>query len=234
MLVVIRSIFAYLLLLLITRILGRKLMSHMTFFDFSLGIMIGAIAGALAIGSDLNGKSITIALVTTGITAFILDLLYLKSYRVRKFINSEPLVVIENGKIIHQNLKKVRFSIESLLMLLRKQKIFDINDVEFAILETNGKLSVLPKSQKTTVKPSDLGLSTKYKCLMKDIIIDGKIMLENLRDAKLDTNWLYNSLKNQGISSEKQILYAGLNSEGNLYLSRFKNYEETEGVHGIE
>jgi len=113
--------------------------------------------------------------------------------------------------------------------------VFNISDVEFAIMENNGKLSVLKKSQKQTVTPSDLNLPTAYIGLNKDLVIDGEIMKENLQDIHLDEGWLHSKIKSQGIEDIRDVFYAGLDTSGNLYIS-IKNQKNVEkhGQYGIE
>ena len=123
---------------------------------------------------------------------------------------------------------------EELTSLLREKNIFSIADVEFAILETDGKLSVLPKSEKQPLKPSDLNIPTPYQGLTKDIIIDGNIMEENLIDTQRDKTWLIQQLSLYNVKDIKEVFYAGLDSKGNLYVSKKNNQEEFEGKYGIE
>jgi len=142
--------------------------------------------------------------------------------------------MIANGKIMEKNMKKIRLSINDLMMLLREKNIFNISDVEFALMETDGKLSVLPKSQKQPITPADLKLPTTYKGLMKDIIIDGQVMYENLQDANLNEQWLYNELLTKGIKQPQEVFYAGLDTAGNLYVSIQKDEREKQGKYGLE
>ncbi len=226
------SIFAYLFALILMRFVGRKAVSQMTFFDFIMGVSIGTITANIALGPNRFGA--VVVLVIFVLLTIISDYLHIDSFKLRKLINSEPIVIIENGKIIEENLRRARLAIEELNMQLREKNVFNVSDVEFAVVEVNGKLSVLPKSQKQPLTPSDLGLSTSYKGLTRDIIIDGNVMSENLYDANLNPVWLSNNLKKQGISDVKEVFYAGLDTSGNLYVSQRRRNRETEGKHGIE
>lgn len=136
-----------------------------------------------------------------------------------ELIDFGSIVVIENGKIISENLKTTRLRLDNLLMLLRENDAFSIADVEYAVLETDGKLSVLKKSQKQPVTPSDLNIPTAYIGLTIDIIIDGKVMEENLRGANLDKAWLLQKLQAQNYRCVEDIFYAGLDTSGNLHIS---------------
>lgn len=214
---IVYAVISFFVVLFSIRLLGRKTLSRMTLFDFILGVSLGALTALFAIGPRY--KEVGTTLVVFVALTFLLDVLHLKSFFLRRLINSEPVEIIKNGVIIDHNLKKMRHTIDELHMLLRQKGFFNIADVEFAILEINGQLSVLPKSQKQPLTPSDLGVSTGYVGLMKDLIMDGTIFHENLRSINLDENWLMENLHKQGINEVGNVFYAGLDSSGNLYLS---------------
>lgn len=232
---ILRAVIAYLLLLVIVRLMGRKALSQMTFFNFSVIIVLGSIAANLAMGRNSTPISAAVSLVTFGLLSILTGYLHIKSIWVRKLANSEPVVAIENGKIHNENLKKLRLTMDELNSLLRIKNVFNIADVEFAIIENGGELSVLPKSQKQPLTPSDLNLPTSYKGLTKDLIIDGVILEENLKSINLDKKWINDQLSNLGSIDVEQIFYAGLDSDGKLYFS-FKQPDiyEKHGQHGIE
>lgn len=229
-----RVFIAYFLLLALTRIMGRKMISQITFFDFVVGVIVGSVTANISV-SQTNPivSGITVLVVLTLITVTI-DFSNIKSFFSRKLINSEPIAVVENGKIIEENLEKTRLPLGDLMMLLREKNTFNISDVEFAMFETDGKLSVLKKSQKQPVTPSDMNIPTTYTGLTKDIIIDGEIMDENLKDTNLDNNWLMAKLKENNFNSVEEVFYAGLDTSGNLYISTKNRTYEKEGQHGIE
>ncbi len=229
----IRTIFAFFLALLLTRFMGRKAVSQMTFFDFVVAIL-GSVTATISISSPTSVYSPTTALIVLALLTVLVDFIHIKSIWFSKLVESEPVVLIANGLIINQNMKRVRVSVQNLTTLLREKNIFNITDVEFAILENDGKLSVLPKSQKQPATPSDFNIATPYKGLMKDIIIDGKLLLHNLIDASQDKQWLITQLNSQGIASIEEVFYAGLDTLGSLYAS-IKNYDnEKPGKYGIE
>jgi len=230
-----RAAVLYLVLLILARIMGRKMISQMTFFDFVVGITIGSVAANSALGPYNHSlpAGITVLVVMTGLVMLI-GYLHIKSFKFRKMVDSEPVVMIEQGQIVDENLKRERFTLKELTALLREKNIFNIADVEFAILEHDGKLSVLPKSEKQPIKPSDLQIATPYQGLTKDIILDGIIMKENLQDAKLTEEWLLGQLKMYGVENVKDVFYAGVDSSNNLYVSKRNVKEETDGKYGIE
>jgi uncharacterized membrane protein YcaP (DUF421 family) len=226
--------FAFVLSLFLVRIMGRKLISQMTFFDFVVGVALGSTVAALAIGPNNTAYNAVTVLVVFTLLAVITGVLHLRSQGFRKLIESEPVTMIANGQIVEGNLAKTRLSLNDLLMLLREKNVFNIGDVEFALLENDGKLSVLPKSQKQPVTPSDLNLATGYKGLTRDLILDGEVMVENLKDAGLDESWLTSRLQAQGTGGVKEVFYAGLDTAGNLYVSLKKSEKESHGKYGLE
>ncbi len=230
----IRIAVAYFLLLTLTRIMGRKMISQITFFDFVVGVIVGSVAANLSVSRQSPVVSGITVLVVLALITVIIDISDIKSFFSRKIVNSEPVTVIENGKILEGNLKKTRLPVDNLMMLLREKNAFNISDVEFAIFETDGKLSVLKKSQKQPVTPSDLSIPTAYTGLTRDIIIDGEFMEENLTSVKLDKEWLMRRLKDNNFNSIEDVFYAGLDTSGNLYISSRSRSKEREGQHGIE
>ena len=230
----IRVFVAYFLLLMLTRIMGRKMISQMTFFDFVVGVIVGSVAANLSVNQNNQVVSGITVLIALTLFTLILDYSDIKSLIARKITKSEPVTVIENGRIIAENLKRTRLSLDNLNMLLRESNAFNIADVEFALFESDGKLSVLKKSQKAPVTPSDLNIQTPYIGLTKDIIIDGRIMDENLNDAKLDREWLIAKLKESGFNKVEDVFYAGLDTLGNLFTSSRNRRKEKEGQYGLE
>jgi uncharacterized membrane protein YcaP (DUF421 family) len=231
---IIKTTIAYYLLLFLTRVIGRKIIAQMTFFDFAIGVTVGTITGNIALGTKSDSLSASIVLTVFALLTILTDFIHLKSHLFRKYLDSEPVVLIKNGKIVYENMRKTRYTINELMMQLRKKNIFDIGDIEFALVELDGKISVLPKSQKQALTPQDLNLSTSYKGLTKDLIIDGKIMNENLEDAGLDKDWLMTELSHKEVTDYKEILYAGLDTTGNLYISLKTEEREEDGQYGLE
>ncbi|WP_207708766.1 DUF421 domain-containing protein [Heliobacterium mobile] len=229
----IRTIFAYFFVLLLTRLLGRKALSHMTISDFISAIILGEMTALLAIEGQ-RSVSALVALVVFGSLAIIADFTHIKSFTARKLFDSEPIVLIENGKIIEQNLSKTRVTLNEMNSILRQKNVFNVGDVEFALLENDGEISVQLKSQKQPLTPLDLQIPTKYQGLTKDIIIDGEVMWENLEQANLDKGWLNRELNRFGINNPSEVFYAGLDTSGNLYISEKRKRVELEGEYGIE
>ena len=218
--IVFRSIVTYIILLVLGRIIGRKLISRITFFDFIVGITLGSIAVRIALGSQESPYLATISAIVITTLVVITDYLDIKSINFRKLVDGESIILISNGKILDYNLRKVKITINKLMMLLREKDIFNIEDVALAAVESDGELSVLPKVNKQPITTGDLNISTQYNGLMSDIIVDGKIMYNNLQCTNHDEQWVREQLKAHNINNVEKVFYAGLNDAEVLYISR--------------
>ena len=214
----IRSFISFFALLILVRLMGKQQVAELTFFDYIVGITIGSIAATLSVQVNQNTFATLIGLAIWAILPIILAYLSLKNIWIRKVVEGEGTVVIENGKILEKHLRKIRITIDDLISQLRTQGVFKISDVEFAMFETNGKLSIQKKSQKQPVTPSDLNLPTQYDGLPTNLVEDGIILIDALKSLKLSKAWLYYNLKKQKIENADEISLAQLDTNGNLYV----------------
>jgi len=224
---VMRSICAYFTLLVLSRLVGRKLISRITFFDFVVGVTLGSLAVRMALGAEESLLLSILAAIIITILVIATDYLNIKSFKFTKLIDGEPIVLISNGRILDYNLKKVKITVSKLMMLLREKDIFNAADVEFAIIETDGQLTVIPKPNKQLVTTGDLNIQTNYKGLTTDVIIDGKIMYDNLRSINHDEQWLMEQLKSNNVKDGGEVFYGGVDSSGSLYISTRVKHENT-------
>lgn len=233
--VVFKPIIVYVFALFLTRLMGRKLISQMTFFDFVVGVTMGTLVANVMVDISNPSLSSLIALIIISILAISTAFFNIKSFKMRKIINSEPITVVENGTIVEENMKDTRMTINELMMKMREKNIFNLADVEFAMMETDGELSVLPKADKKPLTPSQMNIQTTNEGLMKDIIIDGNLMEENLESIGIDRNWIDVELKKQNIENISEVFYAGIYGNKKLHVSkRNKNRHEKHGQYGIE
>lgn len=213
-----RSLIAFVVVLLLARWLNKKQMSHLTFYDWIVGITIGSIVATLA--TDFQGRTwhYILILVVFSAAAYFTGWLTEKNRPLRKLIEGEPTVVIHNGRILEHNMKKLHYNLDNLMGQLRDKNVFKIEDVEFALLEGNGGLSVLLKSHKRPTTPSDLNIPTSYEGISSEIIVDGLVIYRNLKQNQLDEQWLIAELKKRGYNSPRDIVFASLSSDGQLYI----------------
>lgn len=223
--VFIRGIIGFFTLLIFTRMLGKQQISQLTLFEYVLGITIGSTASSLTTDLNSSAWSHWVGLFTWSFLVYLLQLVAVKFPKLAAYLNGEPELIIVNGKIMDNKMKKLRYSLSDLLEQLRSNNIFDLNQVEFAVLESNGKLTVLKKSQYETVTAHDLGLNTDYSGISTELIIYGIVVQENLTKVGLSQKWLMDELKSKNISTPKQVHLASLNSKGELYIDLYKDYQ---------
>lgn len=217
---ILKAIVIYFLALVLTKFVGRKIITKMNFFDFVMGVSMGAIITNAAIDKDARFISCVTTLIVFTILVIVIDYVSIKNFFVRKIIDYEPVVVIENGTIIDKNLKKLRMTVNELMMKLREKDNFSLDEVEFAIMEGDGQLSVLAKADKKALTPNDMKIKVKSSGLLKDIIIDGKIIENNLKVAGINKEWLENELKKHEIKNISEVFYAGIDSNKKLSISK--------------
>lgn len=210
------SLVLFIILLIMAKIVGRKLLSQMNYSEFVTAISMGTIAGAFVV-NEVHGFYVLLSPLILAIATFLVSFTNLKTLAVRKVVEGEPVVVIQNGKILEKNMKKLRYNLDNLEAQLRGKDIFDISQVEFAVSETHGALSILKKSEYETVTKQDLGKSATYKGIATEIIKDGDVMDQNLKQNNLSFGWLYNELHKQGINDINDVVYASLKTDGTLY-----------------
>lgn len=213
-----RSIITYFVLLGFTRAMGRKQISQLTFFDYTVGITIGSIAGVAAVDRSLKISDGVISIAIWSLLTIIISEITFKNINLRLLVDSEPLLIIDKGKVIYKNMKKARYNIGDLLMQLRNKDIFNITEVEIAILEPDGKLSVLKKSEFNSVTVGDMKLAAPKVGMMVDLILDGNILSSHLSLIKKDEAWLTSQLKARNIKDIKTVVFAGLQADGQIYI----------------
>jgi uncharacterized membrane protein YcaP (DUF421 family) len=216
--VVIRSFVAFFVLLILVRLMGKQQVSELTFFDYVVGITIGSIASTLSVQVNQNTFATLVGMAIWTLLPIILAYLSLHSVWVRKVVEGEATVVIENGKILENNLAKIRLTIDDLISQLRIKDVYSIQEVEFAMFEANGKLSVQKKAYTQPLTPEDLGLKTEYKGLPTNLVSDGILLDDALRSLKLSKAWLYHQLSKHNINDISQVSLAQLDTNGSLYV----------------
>ena len=194
-------------LFVITKIMGHKQVAQLDFFDYVSGITIGSIGAELATELDAPWKPL-IALLVWGGVSLLLNLITSRLPRSRKYINGTPTILMHEGKIYRENLRKARLDLSEFLLLCRERGFFDLEDIQTAVFEHNGKLSVLPRSARRPATPEDLKIATRASHIGVELIMDGRIMGENLSRIGRDERWLRGEVKKQGFGDESEIFLA--------------------------
>jgi uncharacterized membrane protein YcaP (DUF421 family) len=201
--------------------MGRKELSQMTFFNFVSAITIGSIAANLAVNPSMSTRNGVIALVGWSAFTILMGFIDIKSRTARKFLEGTPIVLIQNGKILEDSLKKVRIDVDALVAMLRQNKVFSLMDVDYAIYETNGRLSVIKKDYKQFVTKADMQIPSPDQFrfpIETHVITDGKINKQNLRKLNLDEKWLEQQLQQAGVNSVSKVFFAEVQKDGSLYI----------------
>lgn len=191
-------------LFVITKLMGHKQITQFDFFDYVSGITIGSIGAELATELE-NPERPLIALAVYGLVSIALNFLTHKFPRARKYVNGSPTIVMNGGKIYRKNLKQAKLDLSEFMLLCREQGYFDLDEVETAIFEHNGKLSILPKSQHRPATPSDFDIRTIKAHIGAELVMDGRIMSENLKRIGRNERWLTKQIKAQGYKGAKEI-----------------------------
>lgn len=214
---------AFLALWAIARIMGKKLISQLTLFDFIAAVTLGSV-GANAINpGQPTGPLLVGAAIFAGLS-ILGNWVDVSGRTLERFLDGEPTVLIQNGKVLEQNRTRNRLTVNQLESMLRQKGAFDLRTVEFAILETSGQLSVLPRSQFRPVSPVDLKLKTGYEGLTTQVMHKGRALPERLAGAGLTEDWLPGELARQGIPDPDQVFSAWLGSDGALNVDRYDDH----------
>lgn len=219
MMVILKTLIGFSVMLILTRILGKKQISQMTFFTYITGITLGNVAASLIVDKGVSILTGITGLLLWAVLAIVVEVISLKSSKARVLLDGEPSIVIKNGVIQRNEMKKARLNMDDLSMLLRNQDIFSITEVDYAILEPNGSLSVLKMPERENVTKADMQIpvSTR-KYIPTELIVDGKIVKRNLHEVNLNESWLEQQLQAYGLQST-DVMFAELKSDGTLYVS---------------
>ena len=215
-----RALISLLTLFVVTKILGKKQVSELSLFDYVIGISIGNFAAEMTINLDSPEVNGIWAVILFGIVAYIVSLFTMKSITLRKFIMGTPTVIVKDGVILRNNMKKVHLDINELLEECRIKGYFDISEVAYAIMEVNGEVSILPKARYKNITINDMNINTNKEQLLANVIIDGKIIYKNLEVMNRTKDWLYSQLKVKGYTNLNNIILCTLdnNDKLNVYI----------------
>lgn len=217
LLIIIRTLILYIAVVMVMRIMGKREIGQLQPFELVVALMIAELAAIPMQDTGIPLLSGIIPIIILMVAQVGLSYVSMKSLQARNIICGRPSVVIDNGKLVESELRYLRYNINDLLEQLRCKNFPNIADVEFAILETNGQLSVIPKSQKRALQPEDLKIETEYEGLPLTLIVDGQLNEQNLHKANLNKEWLIAELAKFGINDIKKVFFASLDTAGNLF-----------------
>lgn len=215
--VLLSSILSVGALFFIAKLMGHKEVGQLDFFDYISGITIGSIAAELATELDAPWKPL-IAMAVYGGVSILLSVLTQRLPRSRKYLNGTPTIIMSGGKIYKENMKKAKLDLSEFMIMCREKGFFDLSEIEMAVFEHNGRLTILPRSDKRPLTPSDINLSPKPAFISAEVVMDGEILGENLKRMGLDEVWLMRQIKEKGYGSAKEIFLGVCDKEKKLTL----------------
>jgi len=218
------SVFSFIALFILTKLMGHKQVSQLDFFDYITGITIGSIAAELATDLEAPWKS-TVAMVIYALATIIIGVVTRKIPKAREYLNGASVKLIDNGKLIRENLKKAKLDLNEFLMMCREKGYFDIRNIHTALFESNGKLTILPFSSHRSVTPDDLQIKVPQESLFAEIIMDGRVMEKNLKQLGLDLTWLSKKMDEHNIKSASEVFLAVCDRNKNIAF--YKKYSKS-------
>lgn len=220
-----RTLAAYAILLTLANVFGKHTMSLRTYHGFIAAMTFGTIAGNLAFNIKVPphhfAASLAVAITVISLLAFV----SMRYQRLRRWIAGAPTVLIENGKILEENLRKLRYTLDTLNHALRDKGIFDIGEVEYAVLEVNGSLNILQKPEFRPVTKKDLGIRPTESSVPVELIMDGIVMTQNLQEKQISPEWLESEMKKRSVQT-RDVCYAVLGTNGKLYFDYYDDQIE--------
>lgn len=219
------SVSSFIVLFLLTKIMGNRQMSQLSMFDYINGITIGSIAAEMATSIEDNFMQPLLAMVTYAALATIASYACTHSIKIRNIITGKSLILMDNGKIYEKNLNKSKLDINEFLVQCRNNGYFDLNNIETAVLEPNGRISFLPKADQRPSTPNDFNLKPNQDKLVSNVIIDGKIMKDNLKYTGNNEKWLKKQMKTLGVSKVEDIFLATCDCNNKLTIYKMTNKE---------
>jgi len=222
-----RSLLSIFALFFLTKMMGRKQISQLNLYDYVVGITIGSVAAEISTNLDTDFCGGVVVMSVYSLVSIFISFLTEKSIVLRRFIIGVPIVVIENGKILEASLKKSKFDINELLQEARINGYYDISQIEYAVMEANGKVSFLPKSKYVPVTPRDMKLKVDKIGLVANLVIDSKIMKKHLTKIGKDEKWLLARLNHLGYHSLNNILLVTCDNKEKITVFE-KNYDIEE------
>lgn len=211
------TLLSVIVLFLLAKIMGHKQIAQMDLFDYIAGITIGSIGAELATELEQPWKPL-IAMVIYGGVTFGFSVITSKCPRLRKYINGTPTVILHNGKLFRKNMKKAKLDLSEFMVMCREAGYFNLSDIQTAVFEYNGKLAILPISDKRPMIPADNNIMPKQETISAEVIMDGRVMDENLQRMGLDGKWLQKQIEAQGFHSVKEIFLGLCDTDHKLTL----------------
>jgi len=223
-----RAIILYILVLIVMRVMGKREIGQLQPFELAISIMIADLSTIPMADIGIPITNGIISILSLLIMHLLISFINLKSMKMRAFICGKPRILIYRGKIQEDALIKERFTINELEERLRAVNVMDLGDVEYAILETSGQISVIPKPNKRNLTPKDMNIEVKYEGIPYDLVIDGIVSIENLKAIGKDYNWLKKQVNHFGYEPEEALVVTYNGGEEIFCQKKEKNLKKKE------
>ena len=205
--VAVTSVGAFVALFLLSKLMGHRQISELSVFDYVNGITIGSIAAEMATELEKPLRPL-VAMVAWALLVWLLEALTSKCPRLRKYISGAPSIIFDNGKLYRRNMKKARLDLSEFLIQCRQQGIFDLGAIQTAVYEPDGRLTILPVAARRPATPEDMGIAPEKEQIFPELIMDGRVLGENLHRMGVDETWLLKQLRQQGYHSTREVFLA--------------------------
>ena len=220
--IAIETALTFFVLLTMTRFLGKKQLSHLTFFNYVTGITIGSIAANMIVLSTKDYMKDLLSLVIWCVLTTLISYISMKSGKIRMILDGQPTIVIKHGRIDRKALKRTGVNLDDLTMMIRQYQVFSIDEIDFAILEPNGTLSILKKPQYQGTQKIDMDIvPTNLPFLPTEIISDGKLLKRNLLEVGKNREWLNKELSKAAVENIEEVFYAEIQANGQLFIQKY-------------
>ena len=213
--ILLASVLSYGALFICAKVVGRKQISQLDFMDYITGITIGSIAAELATDLENMWKPL-VAMAVYTLATWAMARLSMALSQSRKYLNGSPVIVLDNGKLYRENMRQAKLELSDFMVMCRQQGFFNLADIQTAVYEYNGRLTILPVSARRPLTPEDMKLQVSQEHFLSEVIMDGRVLGENLHRMGLDEKWLARQLRSQGIGGPEQVFLALCDREKNL------------------
>lgn len=229
--IAITSIVSIVVLFILTKLMGNREMSELSMFDYISSITIGSIAAEMATALEDDYRKPLTAMIVYGLVSWLISYMTCKSIRFRRMIEGHSLILYQNGQIYEKNLMKCKIDIDEFLEMCRVKGYFDLQNIHTALLESNGKISIIPLSKERPVTPADLNLNPTQEYPMANVIIDGHILTNNLKYTGKNEMWVEKQLSAYGVKDMKEVILANFDTAQdklNIYVKL--HHKRTEDI----
>lgn len=219
--VLIRGIVGFILMLILARLMGKRQITQITYYDYIVGISIGSIAAELTFSPHIRMSNFLLGMVIWAVIPIAISKIEMKSSKFRTLIEGKSTTIIKDGQILEKNMKKEKLTIDEMMILLRKKNVFKVSDIETATMEKNGEITLMKKSELEPLTPKDMSMTVEKEKAPCIVVIDGNLMEKDLIKYGYSKDWLLGEINKQGANDVTDVFLAQIDSMGNVYVDLY-------------